>query len=223
MSETEELPNKNPRITAASMIGSDVAAHYAEMSICDELSPNEAFAIQAQGFSLKLLRELADDRSTGKKAFVVFEHTDAGCFEVRRLPDGQNPKRYYGAVDLWPKQAVPEAHDKHDLHVGSEEQALQLSRLIETIEELFERPVEESMKYFPGYCEDMRLNRIIPYTYIHRKLSSVAVFRKSKDGPTANLKKGLAELVKMRYVKEVPKGFSKTYGTEAAMYQWIKD
>src|SRR5690349_10795387 len=76
---------------------SDAAAFYLRhveaMKAVDKQPEGFSFAVVKIGFSLALLRNLADLANVGKKAFVVVEWPEA--FEVQRLPDGSNTKLFY--------------------------------------------------------------------------------------------------------------------------------
>lgn len=197
----EETKPKNPRIIQASGVGSKTSRHYDEMELCDELSPGEAFAIQADDFDLQLLRALADDRSTGKKAFVVFEHEDFNCFEVRRLKDGQSPKRYYAEIEA-------SSNNVGNTITGPETTSIE--RVKSVLREISIGTIESVRKYCEAYSPEMQAEGIVPYVALHRRLASVAMFRKDPRGPTVALRSAIDSLCEEGYLRTVPKGFGET-------------
>lgn len=208
----QEKPPRNPRIIQASGIGAKTAKHYSEMELCDELAPEEAFAITAEGFDLQLLRALAEDRSTGKKAFVVFEHDDLECFEVRRLKDGQSPKRYYAELAT----TRP--------NVGKSGEASAIDRVRSVVREVISGSLADAVKYCEQYTIEMQKEKVIPYSILHRRLSSVAIFRKDKRGPTPALRSAIDSLCDEGYLRAVPKGFAEaTFGFGGELYKLEKE
>lgn len=53
----------------------------------------------------------------------------------------------------------------------------------------------ESLKGYEVVTAEMHDNRIIPYGFLQRRLSQLAVFRKAEGGATAKLKEVIAELI----------------------------
>ena len=214
---SEDEPKKNPRIMAASHLGAMTEKHYNEMELCDELQPNEAFAINAEGFDLGLLRGLAEDKSTGKKAFVVFEHEEQGCFEVRRLKDGRSPKRYYAELAGQPTRSNVGTDDKTAAQI-------QIEKVKSVIAEVIGGPLHDARKYEQQYSEEMQKEKMIPYGILHRRLASVSVFRKDRRGPTPALRSAVDTLCNDGYLRVVPKGFAEaTFGFGGELYKLEKD
>ncbi|AKU43065.1 hypothetical protein RCTITAN_49 [Rhodobacter phage RcTitan] len=209
----EPVEARNPRIVAASNLGEDVERHYVEMSIALELKPDEAFAIPKKGFSLKLLREIAEDMSNAQKPFVVFEHDDPPVFEVRRLQPGRSAKRFYAYVG---KPGI-----KSPLEESNSEKQ---TTILETISEILNGSIEEARKYEPKFTQDWKAGSVVSYSMLHKKNAGKAVFRKSAQGSTAAIKAVLTELVSEGKLYEIPEAFaSQAYGSSGQLYRLFKD
>jgi len=205
----EPVEARNPRIVPASNLGEDVERHYVEMGLALELQPNEAFAIPKSGFSLKLLREIAEDMSTAQKPLVVFEHGDPPVFEVRRLQPGRSAKRFYAYVGKPEELATDEALEPKAL-------------VMQVIAGFFEKPPEDFATYEPKFTKEWQDERAFSYSMLSRRVVPLALFRKSQGGGTALLKKLLTELVSEGKLYEVPEAFAEQhFGTTGKVYRLL--
>lgn len=210
----EPVEARNPRIVPASNLGEDVERHYVEMGLALELQPNEAFAIPKSGFSLKLLRRIAEDMSTAQKPFVVFEHGDPPVFEVRRLQPGRSPKRFYEYVGK-SEEAQP---------IEDESKSEEKATLLETISEILNGSIEEARKYEPKFTQDWKSGSVISYSMLHKKNAGKAIFRKSGMGSTAAIKAALTQLVAEGKLYEIPEAFaSQAYGASGKLYRLFNE
>lgn len=192
----------------ASPLGQEIAAHYAALKLVDRLKPNKAFAIAKEGFSLKVLRELAEDISTAAKPLVVFEHETV--YEVRMLEKGQNPKRFYAYVGKPGEPPQLEADDTKAI-------------VMQAIRDFFERPAEDFAAYEPRFSKQWQDERAFSHTMVSRKIVALSSFRKAKGGGTALLKTVLTELVSEGILYEVPEGFAEQhFGTTGKLYRLLK-
>jgi hypothetical protein len=192
----------------ASPLGQDVAAHYAALKLVDRLTANKAFAIPKDGFSLKVLRELAEDFSTAAKPLVVFEHETV--YEVRMLEKGQNPKRFYSYVGN---------HGEAAVNLQSLDEEAQ-ERVLDCIREIFLLPSETNAKYEPKFTPEWNEHSVFSYSLIHRKLAAIVLFRKAKRGATFEIKKALANLIEADMIHEVPPAIAmSSYGTGGQLFK----
>lgn len=107
--------------------------------------------------------------------------------------------------------------DAGEIGVDNEE-TKQLTTAIKTIREYVTLPFSEVEKYVPGMGH-LHGERIIPYSYIQRRLVSMAIFRKDRRGASEALKRTLRTLVERGDLQEVSKAtLSKTYNTTALCY-----
>lgn len=183
----------DPRIMPASHLGADVSRHYETLELCGVLKANEAFPVSKHDHSLKLLRELCADKSTTAKPLVVLEHDEV--YEVRLLPKGQSPKVFYSYVGKTQKTIAEESGDGF------------AQAILDNINAAFESDPADLMKYEAALTASWITERIVSYSMIHRRTSSLSLFRKSPDGATVSLKKGFQELVEQGKVETVPKSY----------------
>lgn len=78
----------------------------------------------------------------------------------------------------------------------------QLQTLINTVRVYITSPFSEVEKYVPNMGQ-LHGERIIPYTYLHRRLAQVAIFRKDKMGSSFAIKRALKTLVERGDIAEV--------------------
>ena len=107
--------------------------------------------------------------------------------------------------------------DAGEIGVDNEE-TKQLTTAIKTIREYVTLPFSEVEKYVPGMGH-LHGERIIPYSYIQRRLVAMAIFRKDRRGASEALKRTLKTLVERGDLQEVSKAtLSKQYNTTALCY-----
>lgn len=94
----------------------------------------------------------------------------------------------------------------------------QLARVAATVKEFVVSPWPEVEKYASNVGH-LHSARIVPYSFIQRKLVSVAVFRKDRIGSTGAIKRALKTLTERGDLQEVSRAtLAKDYGTSALCY-----
>jgi len=95
----------------------------------------------------------------------------------------------------------------------------QLSKVIAVIKDFVVSPWPEVSKYAGEGAGVLHSNRIIPYSYVQRRLAAVAVFRKDRIGASGAIKKALKTLCERGDIQEVSRAvLSKQYETSAIAY-----
>lgn len=95
----------------------------------------------------------------------------------------------------------------------------QLAKVISTIKEFVVSPWPEVVKYAGEGMSNLHSNRIVPYSFVQRKLASVAVFRKDRIGSSGAIKRALKTLCERGDLQEVSRAtLAKDYGTSAVAY-----
>lgn len=95
----------------------------------------------------------------------------------------------------------------------------QLSKVIAATKEYVVSPWTDVAKYAGDGASGLHSNRIVPYSYIQRKLASVAVFRKDRGGATNAIKRALKTLCERGDLQEMSRAtMSKDYGSTAVAY-----
>lgn len=95
----------------------------------------------------------------------------------------------------------------------------QLAKVIAATKDYVVSPWPEVAKYAGDGMSVLHSNRIVPYSYVQRKLASVAVFRKDRGGATNAIKRALKTLCERGDLQEVSRAtLSKDYGTSAVAY-----
>lgn len=95
----------------------------------------------------------------------------------------------------------------------------QLTSCIGTVKDYIVKPWIEVVKYTGEGMSHLHNARIVPYSYIQRRLASVAVFKKDKLGSSTALKRALKTLTERGDLQEVSKAtLAKDYGTSALCY-----
>ena len=94
----------------------------------------------------------------------------------------------------------------------------QLARAIQIIKEYVIRPWSELEVYRVGNL-NLHAEKIIPYSFLHKRLCSNSEFKKDKQGASQALKRTLKTLIERGDIEEVNKQkLSTQYGTSAACY-----
>jgi len=95
----------------------------------------------------------------------------------------------------------------------------QLAKVIAAVKDFVVSPWPDVAKYAGEGASNLHSNRIVPYSYVQRKLASVAVFRKDRIGASGAIKRALKTLCERGDLQEVSRAtLSKDYGTSAVAY-----
>lgn len=95
----------------------------------------------------------------------------------------------------------------------------QLAKVIATVKDFVVSPWPEVAKYAGEGASNLHSNRIVPYSYVQRRLAAVSVFRKDRIGASGAIKRALKTLCERGDLQEVSRAtLSKDYGTSAVAY-----
>jgi hypothetical protein len=95
----------------------------------------------------------------------------------------------------------------------------QLAAVMKTVKDFITSPWQDVVKYAGEGSSHLHSARIVPYSYINKRLSAVAVFRKDRIGPTGAIKRALMTLSERGDLQEVSKAtMAKDYGTSARCF-----
>lgn len=95
----------------------------------------------------------------------------------------------------------------------------QLAKVIGTVKDFVVSPWPEVAKYAGEGAGNLHSNRIVPYSYVQRRLAAVSVFRKDRIGASGAIKRALKTLCERGDLQEVSRAtLSKDYGTTAVAY-----
>lgn len=95
----------------------------------------------------------------------------------------------------------------------------QLSKIVDTVKEFVVSPWPEVSKYAGEGMSNLHSNRIVPYSFLQRKLAAVAIFRKDRIGSSGALKRALMTLTERGDLQEVSRAtLAKDYGTTARAF-----
>lgn len=95
----------------------------------------------------------------------------------------------------------------------------QLAKVIATVKDFILSPWPDVAKYAGEGASNLHSNRIVPYSYVQRRLAAVAVFRKDRSGASGAIKKALKTLCERGDLQEVSRAtLSKEYNTTAVAY-----
>jgi hypothetical protein len=99
------------------------------------------------------------------------------------------------------------------------EETKQLSKVMDCVKDFILHPWGDCVKYAGETFSNLHAAKIIPYTYIHRRLASVAVFRTDRMGATNAIKRALKTLCERGDIQEVGKAtLINEYKTNALCY-----
>ncbi len=94
----------------------------------------------------------------------------------------------------------------------------QLAKVVHVIKDYMLTPWSDLEKYKAGSAQ-LHNERIIPYSYLHKRLSQIAVFRKDRIGNSGAIKRALKTFTERGDLQEVSRAtLSKDYGTTAVCY-----
>lgn len=95
----------------------------------------------------------------------------------------------------------------------------QLAKVIATVKDFVVSPWPDVAKYAGEGMSNLHSNRIVPYSYVQRRLAAVAVFRKDRIGASGAIKRALKTLCERGDLQEVSRAtLAKDYGTSAIAY-----
>ena len=95
----------------------------------------------------------------------------------------------------------------------------QLTKVIECVKDFVVSPWPNVAKYAGEGAGQLHSNRIIPYSYLQRRLASVAVFRKDRIGASGAIKKAIKTLCERGDLQEVSRAvMGKDYNSTAVAY-----
>lgn len=95
----------------------------------------------------------------------------------------------------------------------------QLAKVIATVKDFVVSPWPDVAKYAGEGMSNLHSNRIVPYSYVQRRLAAVAVFRKDRIGASGAIKRALKTLCERGDLQEVSRAtLAKDYGTSAVAY-----
>lgn len=95
----------------------------------------------------------------------------------------------------------------------------QIAKCIACIHEYLVAPFSEVVKYTGEGLSKLHSERIVPYAYLQRRLASVAVFRKDKQGSSTAIKRTLKTLAERGDLRELGKPeLAKNYNTTSMAF-----
>ena len=95
----------------------------------------------------------------------------------------------------------------------------QLAKVIAAVKDFVVSPWPDVAKYAGEGMSNLHSNRIVPYSYVQRRLAAVAVFRKDRIGASGAIKRALKTLCERGDLQEVSRAtLAKDYGTSAVAY-----
>lgn len=185
-------------------------AHYKALKPLEHLEAEMSLALPKDGLDGALLGDLVASMSKGVKRFAMTEHESV--FEIMRFPDGYDLNLFYKHDKF--NKAIVEKLSTRDAQVLQMEKACELYLCASW---------EEIQVYCAGLPKAMHAAEIIPYAYLQRKLASVAIFRKDRNGATAALKSTIEKLVNAGFMREVPKQFCfRNFQTASKSFQFSR-
>jgi len=95
----------------------------------------------------------------------------------------------------------------------------QLAKVVATVKEFVVSPWPDVSKYAGEGLSNLHSNKIVPYSFLQRKLAAVAVFRKDRIGSSGALKRALTTLTERGDLQEISRAtLAKDYGTSARAF-----
>lgn len=108
--------------------------------------------------------------------------------------------------------------DAGEIGIDNEEQK-QLAALMKAVKAYVVSPWNEVSKYCGDGAQALHSARIVPYSFLHRKLANVATFRKDRQGATGAIKRALKTLTERGDLAEMSRAvMSKEYGSGSVAY-----
>jgi len=107
--------------------------------------------------------------------------------------------------------------DAGEIGIDNEE-TKQLTKTMQTVKEFVLNPWSEVEKYAQGLA-NLHQERIVPYSYLQRRLACVATFRKDRMGATNAIKRSIKTLIERGDLQEVGRAtMTKSYNSSAVAY-----
>ena len=182
-----------------SPVGGEFMRHAQAMEPASRVPVYKAFAI-APGFNVGMLRKMAE--SYKPKRIVVIDHNENG-FEVRRLGNNDDISLFYSSIQQ--NEVI-------------EESALESLQSI--LDEYLNFSFEEVSRYKASISEQMKNDKVVSYSFIHKRLSKLSIARNSKDGETACVKRAIEEAKASGVLSELPPNLCKeAYETTARLFK----
>lgn len=175
-------------------IEAEYVRHVEAMAPCAELPVRKAFALDS-GYIVGILRKVAETYD-GKKIAVIDHGTG---FEVRRFDDWFDLATFY-ALSSGPKNE--EAKDEPTRKLGVKFSEVCVVKLREALVELPKLSEERLTGYDPKMTIAV-LQDCVTATYLTRKLSQSATFRKSPKGGNVALKDAISELIEQEVLTKL--------------------
>lgn len=179
-------------------------------------------------YSLELLRFLAREYDA-----AVIEH-DAGAFELFALPAGTTPSEFYAALatlaspEPEKRAKAPETAQKREAcpsHAdASDEMSAIVGKLRDILAAYLQTPLADLLPYKAPVSEKMLEDGVISYSFIYKRISGIAVIRKSAKSASLLIADAISELVKCKLLEDVSVSTAeRVYGTSAALYRINKE
>lgn len=209
---TAELPQSE--FIDPSPVGDELMRHYAALEPCERIPVAKSFTLPMAEYKAPLLMGLLKQISKLHRVLVLIEHVELGLFEIRRLPNGYDAGFFYHTL-----KASADAPD----NVGNYEEAELREKLLEAFKKALLSSSDETKTYDPNFSLQMKNEKAVTHTFLHRKLTNVAAFRKAKGGGTEALKKTLDMLCDEGVIERVPPAYAeKAFQVTAKVYRLMK-
>ena len=197
-----------------SPIGDELMRHYAALEPCERIPVAKSYTLPMAEYKAPLLMGLLKQISKLNRVLVLIEHAELGLFEIRRLPNGYDAGFFYRTIS---------APADTPVNVGNYEETELREKLLETFEKSLLSSNDETKAYDPNFSLQMKNEKVVTHTYLHRKLTNVAAFRKATGGGTAALKKTLDTLCDEGIIERVPPAYAeKAFQVTAKVYRLMK-
>lgn len=97
---------------------------------------------------------------------------------------------------------------------GNSYEIKQSNEIVRMIKEFVSVPYDQVSKYMPPKSNQLHSDKIIPYSYLSKRLIATAVFRTDKNGSTFAIKRAIQNLIDGDRIKELGKVWTnEKYGT----------
>ena len=209
---TAELPQSE--FIDPSPVGDELMRHYAALEPCERIPVAKSFTLPMAEYKSPLLMGLLKQISKLNRVLVLIEHAELGLFEIRRLPNGYDAGFFYRTISA-PADTLS--------NVGNHEEAELREKFLEAFKNALLASNDETKSYDPSLSLQMKNEKVVTHTYLHRKLTNIAAFRKAKGGATAALKNALDTLCDEGIIERVPPAYAeKAFQVTAKVYRLMK-
>lgn len=108
--------------------------------------------------------------------------------------------------------------DSGEIGVANDEES-QLNAMVKAIRDYHLSTWEENRAYLSENCRPLFNDKVIPLTYLMRRLVNIRLFAKDRRGATLSIKLTLKTLQETGYIQEISKAdIAKKYGTSTVSY-----